>query len=522
MRLLLLLLCSLYFLLPNLRAQDYSVDWGPVYKKVGGRNGVARLFKLDHPNYYLLTGDYRKGSLAKFNLQHRLLDTQPIDKRVGKDRLFLSHFARTVTGDYAFYISFDRKNKFIKMYASNFRGDRLSPPQKVYEHPFTAYRYFGVLGLNDGFNQDVTRRLQVSSNDSLVVFVNPLSNKDQERTEQLAIVVFDADFKPIWDKQQDFEYNDQNIRFEQVILDDAGTVFLLARVYHQRKRPKGPDGKPNGLPDYDYRIFRVTADDFQEYELHLGDRIAPTNAGLFFPKAAQQQFLVAGIYTDEGYESGGKGVFFARGEVEDGSIQKNIHPFDQTFLADLISEERLRNDQGLENSFKIDRLIEFSDGSFSFLAEDRYVMTSSSTNSAGRTRSRNIYHSGDVIIPHFSAEGAFENIQRVEKSFRSLLPQNISYSFALYRDKVHLVFNDMKTAEERRDIKSADGGKKGKFYTDLAIINNAGEIETQTNLFNNRDIALSFDSRLFKFSGSTLIIGTSSPRKYSLGILELE
>ncbi len=516
----LLLLFSLFVC--TLPAQSYDVDWGPVYKKEGGLWGLFNLIGLEGDNYYLLTGSQKNNTLVKFNLKHRLVGTEKIDSKYRKEKLVLDRFVRTTQGTFAYYISRDKKSKSLKLYISDFDRGRLSTPNQVYEHQFKVQWSFTPFGITSYTNSDAIQQLTTSSDSSQVVFVNPLSSKDKGGAEKVAIAVFDADMKLKWEKRQAFKYSDKDIQIEQTVISNKGEVFLLARLYNKKKYEKSRGVKKKGLPRFAYRIFRITKDDFQEYDLKLGSRIAPTDAGLFFPKGEEKEFLVAGFYTDEERKSGLKGIFFARGTIEGGEIQKNIKEFDDAFLEDIISKKRLEKDRGLETSYALDRMIEFGDGSYGFLAENTYVTVSTTTNAQGQMRQRYTYHSDEIIIPRFSSEGEFMNIQKIEKYFRSSSRANTSYAFALYDNKVYLVYNDMKTGEERRDLKKGGSGKKGRLYTDLTIVNSEGAIETQTNLFNNKDIELTFVPFLFDFEGSTMILGSISARKYAFGTMKLD
>ncbi|MEM6346457.1 MAG: hypothetical protein AAF927_21385 [Bacteroidota bacterium] len=491
---------------------EYSVDWGPEYKKTKGVFSTLKLIEMDDEYYYLLF-DNRKGtSIGKFNHQHKLIATKKAPFNYSYYNSNLNKIIHTKNGTFGYLSSV--KNKQWELYVSRFDQGNFKKLRLIHSHPYRReltvdWGWISTEGTADNANE-----LVISRDSNLVAFTNIIATGDRRyREESFDVAVFDADFKLLWKRIQKLPYQDKDLEITQTVVSNEGTIYVLGKLRDRKKNSKG-------LPSYDFKIFQITETDVNEFDLRIGETIAPTNVRLYFPSESSSEILISGFYTDDQRRSGLQGVFFARGTKKEGIEHIEIHKFETAFLEGLISDKELKKDKGLESNYDFSSLLYFKDGSLGFIAENRYV-TQYTSYQNGQSRTRYIYSSEDLIIVRFSKEGELFSLQKVPKRFSTSGGWDmISYSLALYNDKVYLIFNDHKSYSERKELST----KTGSIYTDLAVIDENGQLEYHENLFNDKDIELYYIPTISAFKNGKLLIGAmkSLTLDYRMGIVNLE
>ncbi|MBT8230412.1 MAG: hypothetical protein KJO50_09140, partial [Bacteroidia bacterium] len=51
-------------------AQEYNVNWGPVYKRDSGNRSGYKLISVEQDGYYVLTYSNQGNMISKFDLNH--------------------------------------------------------------------------------------------------------------------------------------------------------------------------------------------------------------------------------------------------------------------------------------------------------------------------------------------------------------------------------------------------------------------------------------------------------------------
>lgn len=517
----------LLFLYSPIFGQDYKVKWGPAYKKEGGIFSSFELIGIEKDNYYMLMRPRKSNTLLAYDMNHKLVSNRSLDFRFGKEKLYLNQLVRTTSGTFGYFSVRDKKSNTWRVMTSKFQNGKFGKVELAYKHKFDVkWKFYPLFfALSSYSNADVTGSMKTSKDSTHVAFLNILSTKDDKNAENLAIAVFDADMKLLWKKTQKFKYADKDIRIVQSVVANNGDIYAIAKLYKKRKDMSKEERKKKGLPRFDYKVFKITENDLSEITVKIGQDLAPTDAGLFFPDGNTDEFILAGFYTDANKKSGLKGLFFSKGNPSTKEITAVTHKFEDEFLTDLVREKDIEKDRGLGMSFNIKNLLQFGNGNIGLIAEEYYITTHTTTDSNGRMRTYYTYHTNDLVIPRFNAEGELLNIQKVEKAFRSRASIQTSYSLALANGKIYLLFNDLKTKGERKDLKKkGKNGKKRAAYTDMTVINSEGEIEYQQTLFNSRETELFFVPYLSDYSASKFLIGSISPmgKKYAFGTIDLK
>ena len=499
------------FLLPFLgHSQSYKPEWGPVYKKEGGLFAPYRLVGMDNDHYYLLMQPRKGGTLLKFDFNHKLASNQKLDFKYKKKKIHLQKFIETKNGTYGYLSAHDPKTNEWNVFSSQFTGGKFSPIKRAYSHPFKMKKFF-LWGLSN-YSNDRGHELVISDNKSLVGFTNVVDNLKKEGEESIKVALFDADMKLKWEKTQKFKYKDKSISILQTVIGNDGVVYVLGKIWDRQKNKK-----PKGLPKFDYKVFRITEQEMAEYPIDLGPTLAPTDAGLFFPKSNENEFILAGFYTNANKKSGIQGVFYASGNMQEGIKNTKTTKFESEFLENLARKKDIEKDRGLRHSFDIDNFFELQDGSIGFIAEEDYVISHTSRDGNGNTRTSYTYYTNDIIIPRFGADGSLTNIEKVEKFFSSQAYGYTSYSVAVHDNQIFLLFNDHKSRADRKKMK----GKRRWTYTDLVVIDEEGYIATNKTLFNSNEIDLNFIPSMSDYYGNKFLVGSASMKKYSFGIIDL-
>lgn len=499
-------------LLPFLaHSQSYKPEWGPVYKKEGGLFAPYRLVGMDTDYYYLLMQPRKGGTLLKFDFNHKLVSNQKLNFKYKKKNIQLEKFIETKNGRFGYLSAHDPKTNEWNVFSSQFTAGKFSPIKRAYTHPFRMKKLFLFAGYSK-LSNDTGNKLVVSDNKSLVGFTNVVDNLKKGGEESIKVALFDANMELMWEKTQKFKYQDKSISILQTVIGNDGVIYVLGMIWEKQKNKKA-----KGLPNYDYKVFRITEQDMTEYPIDLGPTLAPTDAGMFFPKSDKNEFVLAGFYTDANRKSGTQGVFYASGNKQEGIKNIKTTKFESKFLENLARKKDIEKDRGIGYGFDIDNFFELRDGSIGFIAEEDYVISHTYRDGNGNSSTSYTYYTNDIIIPRFGADGNLTNIEKVEKNFSSQNYGYTSYSVAIHDNQVFLLFNDHKNRADRKKMK----GKRRWTYTDLVVLDEKGNIATNKTLFNSNEIDLNFIPSMSDYYGDKFLVGSASMKKYSFGIMDL-
>lgn len=502
--------------------QSYKVDWGPTYKKDGGLFGYYKLIGIEGDHYYVLMNPKRKNTLLKYDMNHKLVSNKALDMKYKGDNIMINRILHTKNGTFGYLSEYDKKQKAEKIFVSEFNDGKFGKVREVYSHKYDVKLKLTLFGLTNSWNSDSSTLIE-SADGSHVVYTDVISTVDNKDQEEISVVVFDADMNIVWKKKQRFKYQDKKIDVDQTVVGNDGSVYILAKVWEKKKKSKGKSKKEKGLPKFDFKAFKITDAGMKEYQLNLGTGIAPTDAGIYFPNDTQE-FVLAGFYTDAEKKSGLKGVFYASGNSDTGIKNTSTHDFKASFLEGMVRKKDIEKDRGIRSNFYIEDFIEFNDGSIAFIAEENYITSVTTTDSRGNTRTTYTYHTNEIIMPRFSNDGELINIEKIQKNFSSSSSYITSYNLSVYNNKTYLIFNDLKTKSDLKEMKGKDKEKKKRRwrYTDMAVINGDGEIEYNETLFNSNEIDLEFMPFMSDYSGNKILIGSARIKKYAFGVINLD
>lgn len=514
----LLLAC---LLLTSYSFGQMQVKWGPVYKKEGGMFSSFYLVGGDEKNYYLIMRPKKENTLLKYDYNHKLVSETPITFEYNGDNLILKEFIHTKAKTFGIFTSYDKKGNAFTVQAAEFSSGKFKPVKEIARQPYLVqykFIYFGVSGYTDA---DATGGFVMSADSSHVATIQTLSSKEKSQTDQISIIVFDENMQVKWQKIQDFPYKDSKFDIQDFVVSNNGDVYLAATLDKERKE------KEKGLPDYKYKILRISKDGYKDYDVSLSGNNVVSSAGLFISPNSEE-VRIGGFTKDRDKDTdGNNGTFFSTLNASTGVFKSQSFPFSPTLLEGLIKEKDIDKGDGIRN-FIIRNFVTFSDGSFSFIAEEFYIrQITTYTYSNGRSvpSTKTYYYTNEILIPRFNADGTLRNIAKVDKDFGSQSSMITSYSLAVYNDKLYLLYNDAKSRNEKKEAGNKGGlfgSAKTGLYSDLAVIGADGEVESIETLFTGAETEGFYVPSYTHQYGDRLLINNMKGKEYQFGTFILK
>lgn len=510
-------------------AQGINVDWGPKYKRPGGTFGDFKFLGIYGDYYYLVVQTRRENILLQYGMDHKLVDKTELKFRHNNYRLEIKDIVTTKEGPFIYMHYYSDQHREWSVYASKFEDGFFSNPKEIFYESFDDLPRARISRAYDRFTLlPVTQKDLVLSQDSnFVAFVNVIPSQDYRQDDVISVAVWDSKMKLAWQAYFDFKFGDRDYDIKDAVVSNSGEVYFLASVdkrYDLRGKPISI--KEKNLPNYVYNIYKVTEDEIIENDIDIGRGNAIVDAGLFIEDETTDEILLGGFYTTNDHKTRLKGVFFTSGTKNLEMGDAKIHEFNRRFLEGLASSRAINKNKGLPYNFDIKNLLRFDDGTMGFIAENSYVTTSTTPSSIGyggingglgNNTLTYTFHTNDIIIPRFDSSGELINIEKIDKSFRSENVTHTSYSLATVDNKTYLIFNDRKSRSETKKIK-----KKGRRFTDMAVIGPNGAIEYHETIFSNKEIDLPFVPSLSDFSEDYMIIGGALGTKFTFGKIDLK
>lgn len=467
---------------------QYDVKWGPTYKKDGGMFSFYYLAGADADNYRLIMKPKKSNTMLTFDYNHKLVKTSIVPFTFDGDNLSPTEFLETSAGNFAILSHYKKKSNMMYEFVSLMSEDGKFGDLKEIQSYEYKVKFGALLRMAYGFGGSLdgdASTLETSKNKNFVLKASSQSYTESKnsKTEAIAMAVYDENFDLVWAKEESFNgQDDDDIDIVQYFIDDEGIVYVGAMVWKDRA------DREKGVPNYDYKLYKITESSLEEFDIQLEGNALPQDVGIFHGE--DDNVYLGGLYSEKGSaKHRANGVFFVKISSDNGEIlQAKSYEFTPDVLEGLIRDKKIKKGKGLSN-FDVNHLIFSDNGDFSFVAEE-YFITEHTRIVNGQTQTYYKYHSNEIIIPRFSEDGSLVNIQKIDKDFTSLTPTNTSYVLGTFNDKIYLVFNDAKTKSERKDD-DVKGGKNSRF-TDLVVVDGLGEISFWETLFSNKEIDTEF------------------------------
>lgn len=249
----------------------------------------------------------------------------------------------------------------------------------------------------------------------LLVYYNIPGKK--EDFENFGFKVFDRNLEIIHDLQVQIPYSEKLFNILEVAVDNDGTIYCAGKLYAGSRRES-----KKGNVNYTTKIliFKGGADTPEELNLAFDDVFISSLKMSF----RGNMISVVGFFSD--YSSiGEKGVFVMDVDKKKAEVvSQNLKFFDKNFFALGLSKkekEKLekRDKKGKDisfNEFLIDHIIPYSDGSFTIVAEQRYIRVVETSNGNGGSRTDYYYHNHHVLVFKVNKDNEIDWYSKVIKS----------------------------------------------------------------------------------------------------------
>lgn len=472
-------LCFLFVANMPASAQNVHVDWGNV-EKSARRTVTTKIIGRDASGFYVLSQKsigrdeiYLEKYDNKSNqlFQKELVFPSPDGKKVAFENIlmvddqllmFTSFYNKKQDKNYAFVSKVSKDgtvdNKFKQI-------DEITAEKKR----------------NNG-NFDF-----ILSHDSSKILVYHNEPYEKNAQERFSVKVMDKDLNILWGKEISVPFRDKDFSISNYTVSNDNKVYMLAKIQEGKREKKG--GKPN----YKYIVLSYAEKEKEpnEYLISLGDKFI---SDITFELDGKNNLTCAGFYSQKN-SSGVGGTFFMKIDAKSKNVtSKNIKDFDAKILGQFMSERKAKKESSELANYDIRKLITKEDGGSVLVAEQYYVIQrtyTTTTNGVTTTRTVTYYYYNDIIMVDIAKSGDINWVTRIPKMQVTTEDGGYYSSFALciYKDKIHLVYNDNKKNVSNYDPKKMrQMGKVKKTVTMLVTVDSKGEY-TKTPLFTNKKAA---------------------------------
>ncbi|MFK8005870.1 MAG: hypothetical protein AB8H03_05850 [Saprospiraceae bacterium] len=462
-------------------AQNWEVDFGEPYKKRhktgwGGDAESSRFLGLDKQHYFLNHKSKRENEILQFDFEHNLVNVFPIGENFKGKEFEAENILKMNKRKYLISSYLNRKKKYI--YAT-----RLNNDGSLGEVKEPLFSYLPSRSNSGSLNTDA-RGFSISPDSSKIVFamVGDYESRSYEGNEVYQIFVFDNQLNKLWEKEVLLPNLDKKIQVHEFRVNDIGDVILVAK--HKFKRNN------SCIPKGDFFILRVKEEAENILNTLRLKNSYPISITTFFDNDI---LYVAGIYTDGMKErSGADGTFMMKFDDDDELSFYKKYPFEEKIKKYLIPNRQKRGSENFFNFEIDDLLIDYRNGYFLFVAENRYVANIGV-----------IYTAEDIIVSKFTFEGKLEwNFHKDKKSFGSSAIYGLSHG----NGNIYLIYNARKTTKERKQIQHKRRPNWSSTYTDVIKINDKGKIEFEETIFHSRELKIPISPRFSRKINSKNIL----------------
>ena len=197
-------LFPLYFLLligivGGLEAQNYEIDWGPVFKNPGKAIYYFESLGMDDQHYYLLSGHRKQSTILTFDFNHQLIRSEETGFGLPHRPDYRKYLLHTPDGAIAYFTGVKRYTYGVELWASNFTAGQLSEPRLLVKHRFEDLMAFN--GFSPGFNgaydevHQPNQQLLLSTDGKKLATVVPYAIQDLKGNKQKVMLhIFDREY----------------------------------------------------------------------------------------------------------------------------------------------------------------------------------------------------------------------------------------------------------------------------------------------------------------------------------------
>ncbi len=393
----------------TLFCQKVAVEIGPEVKMERDLNFWGQLHSDSTGHYVLLTED--EGSLfsrtsftptlQKYDRSFHLI----YSKEFKVDQEDLRFGNMLYAGNKFFFCTqlLDKKERKLTCSATIISLDgKASKPQKV-----------GVVQYKEKDDRPTEVRWMMSEDTSKMLVVAAADDNNDDLRMKVHLNVYDNQLHQVWSKSFTLPYTQEQLTIRSWTLANNGQVYLLGKVYEEKRNQesKKKDGKRKPAYKLVIFLFQENLEKAQEFRLDLNDKFVTDVA---FRLSPENDLNCAGFYAND-TKGVIQGVFFTRLNGQTGAAEvgtrKELSPKD----IDNFDTQRDRSgNEGLDSKFEFKHLVLRADGGIVVTAEEAYHITTSYY-SAGRIYQRTTYYNNEIFITSISPKGQIDWVRMIPK-----------------------------------------------------------------------------------------------------------
>ena len=391
-----------------------TIDWSESYSEPNN-SFLSKIIHSDQTGFYALRvqGLGNKQTKPNIFVEHYDKNKMRLKKSAELDLKFKNKrrdFEDVIVagGNMYFLTSFNNQAKKKNyLFAQTVNKKTLRPSRKLQKISEVSTRNLYQEG---GFRHDL------SKDTSKILLYSSLPKKKRQ-PERFSLQVFDNQLTPLWEKEVQLPFNDENFSVQEYKIDNEGNVYMLGIIYEGGKKRKST---------YQYVVlaYRDNGSAVEEYKVNLNKKFI---TDLTFRVDNKGDLIFSGFYSDQGTYSVKGTYFFRLNPVTKEIYNKNLKAFDFKFLTEYLSDNKVEKAKKSAKKGKspelyryaLDDLILRSDGGAVLVAEQYYVE---------RRNNNNYYNNG------FGGIGGIGNI-----GFRN----RSAFNNNLYVDEYEYYYNDI-------------------------------------------------------------------------------
>lgn len=246
----------------------------------------------------------------------------------------------------------------------------------------------------------------------------PEEKNDKKNYDKIGIYVFDDKMNKLWNYEFTMPYTEQIMDNIDFSVDGNGNAYMLAKVYESEKR-KELD-KETGKAGYHYEVMKFTKDSkkiiqaaiaIEDYFIRVATLV----------ENSMHDMVISCTYSKKSKGTGTDGVFLAMLD-QNGKISKFKKGYYEFPLEELEKYESARSKRRMERkkdyeapNLSVRNILVEEDGSIFIALEEYYIVTTTYTDSRGRTTTSYTYYYEDIIGARISTSGNFDWLRKVPK-----------------------------------------------------------------------------------------------------------
>lgn len=288
---------------------------------------------------------------------------------------------------------------------------------------------------NKGEKLDFIFLLSTDSS-KILVFKNQFNKKGTNT--RFSYKIIDQDLNDVYQNSTiELPFVSGNFTVHDYVLDKGGNFYMLTETVAEKSNWF------KDRPSYLYKILLMEPNNsaVKEFDIQLEGK---TISDMSFKINSKQDLVAAGFFSNKGrYSDDLAGTFYLCIDGKTREVKsKGFKDFEKGFLQNVMSVSKAKRGEELRQ-FKINHLLERSDGGAFMVAEQRYVQTYVSYN--GRYTSTDYYYNfNDLIVASIDTAGKINWVKMVPKTQVTVNDKGpySSYSLAISGSTANIIFND--------------------------------------------------------------------------------